>query len=176
MIAFPALEEPGWGSPSTPKPFPRCGDGLCPGRGWDLLGHGDPIRAAGSCPVSAPGPGGWWEGWAALGWLLKSIIALFLAFSLFSRGLLSKQAGSSRLAALGLGCRERFDVHKMTLQVRGLGDTKIMSPFSLFVGIQRASPRWEPSWCVLCVYCVGRVRKRRVLRGSWIDLLLEIGR
>lgn len=125
--------------------------------------------------VSALGPGGWWEGWAALGWLLKSIIALFLAFSLFSRGLLSKQAGNSRLAALGLGCGERFNVHKMRLQVRGLGERKNNVPFLLFVGIQRASPRWERSWCVLCVYCVGRVRKRRVLKGSWIDLLLGIG-
>ena len=47
---------------------------------------------------------------AALGWLLKRVIALFLAFSLFSKGLLSKQAGNSTLAALVLGWRECFNV------------------------------------------------------------------
>lgn len=46
---------------------------------------------------------------AALGWLLKRVIALFLAFSLFSKGLLSKQAGNSSLAVLVLGWRERFN-------------------------------------------------------------------
>jgi len=79
---------------------------------------------------------------AALGWLVKGIIALSLAISLFSRGLYRSRQGTAAWQRwCWTGGSAGTCPTDLRLQVGGLGDKKIMSPS--FVGLWRASPKWE---------------------------------